>query len=149
MDSSKHHPKGDPVPFTLHQEPLGRGTSKTAVAAERVALATHGAPPLGMSWSMGSKNLSVRCVEAQQRGYRGTPTLRGTTAAREGSCGPGGWPEEPPGAAAGLLGEGRAYVPGLWGDPSDGTPAPSPARVAPSAGPEEGVVMEPGGRDDK
>ncbi|KAL0588622.1 hypothetical protein AAY473_039634 [Plecturocebus cupreus] len=56
--SSKHHPKGDSVPFTPHQEPLSRGISKNAAPAERVALATRRAPPLGMSWSVGSKNLS-------------------------------------------------------------------------------------------
>ncbi|KAL0619666.1 retrotransposable element ORF2 protein, partial [Plecturocebus cupreus] len=56
--SSKHHPKGDPVPFTPHQEPPGRGAGKKAAPAERVALATRGAPPLGMSWSVGSKNVS-------------------------------------------------------------------------------------------
>ncbi|KAL0600318.1 LOW QUALITY PROTEIN: hypothetical protein AAY473_030195 [Plecturocebus cupreus] len=55
--SSEYHPKGDPVLFTSHQEPQGRGTGKTAVPAERVALATRGAPPLGMPWSVGSKNL--------------------------------------------------------------------------------------------
>ncbi|KAL0616653.1 hypothetical protein AAY473_013500 [Plecturocebus cupreus] len=56
--SSKHHPKGDSVPFTPHQEPLSQGDGKKAAPAERVTLATRGAPPLGMSWSMGSKNLS-------------------------------------------------------------------------------------------
>ncbi|KAL0594461.1 hypothetical protein AAY473_036861 [Plecturocebus cupreus] len=54
LQSSKHHPKGDSVPFTPHQEPPSRGASKKAVKAER----THGAPPLGMSWSVGSKHLS-------------------------------------------------------------------------------------------
>ncbi|KAL0595422.1 LOW QUALITY PROTEIN: hypothetical protein AAY473_035612 [Plecturocebus cupreus] len=56
--SAKHHPKGDSVPFTLHQEPLSRGAGKKAAPAERVTLATRGAPPLGMSWSVGSKNVS-------------------------------------------------------------------------------------------
>ncbi|KAL0622603.1 hypothetical protein AAY473_006191 [Plecturocebus cupreus] len=56
--SSKHHPKGDSVPFTPHQEPPSRGAGKKAAPAERVALVTCGAPPLGMSWSVGSKNLS-------------------------------------------------------------------------------------------
>ncbi|KAL0623903.1 putative uncharacterized protein CCDC28A-AS1 [Plecturocebus cupreus] len=60
FQSAKHHPKGDSVPFTPHQELPSRGASKKAASAERVALATHGAPPLGMSWSMGSKNLSDR-----------------------------------------------------------------------------------------
>ncbi|KAL0601453.1 hypothetical protein AAY473_027647 [Plecturocebus cupreus] len=50
--------KGDSVPFTPHQEPPSRGAGKKAAPAERVTLATRGAPPLGMSWSMGSKNLS-------------------------------------------------------------------------------------------
>ncbi|KAL0604552.1 Translation initiation factor eIF-2B subunit gamma [Plecturocebus cupreus] len=57
-ESSKHHPKGDPVPFTPHQELPGRGTSKTTMPAERVALATRRAPLLGMSWSVGNKNSS-------------------------------------------------------------------------------------------
>ncbi|KAL0601133.1 hypothetical protein AAY473_027326, partial [Plecturocebus cupreus] len=56
--SAKHHPKGDSVPFTPHQEPPSRGAGKKAAPAERVALATCGAPPLGMSWSVGSQNLS-------------------------------------------------------------------------------------------
>ncbi|KAL0604219.1 LOW QUALITY PROTEIN: hypothetical protein AAY473_026217 [Plecturocebus cupreus] len=56
--SSKHHPKGDSVPFTPHQEPPSRGAGKKAAPAERVTLVTRGAPPLGMSWSVGSKNLS-------------------------------------------------------------------------------------------
>ncbi|KAL0630109.1 Guanylate cyclase soluble subunit alpha-2, partial [Plecturocebus cupreus] len=58
--SAKHHPKGDSVPFTPHQEPPSRGASKKAAPAERVTLATRGAPPLGMSWSVGSKNPSMR-----------------------------------------------------------------------------------------
>ncbi|KAL0592863.1 E3 ubiquitin-protein ligase RNF13 [Plecturocebus cupreus] len=56
------------VPFTLNQELLSRGASKTAAPAETVALATHGAPPLGVSWSVGSKNLSV--LNAQRAGYK-------------------------------------------------------------------------------
>ncbi|KAL0593053.1 LINE-1 retrotransposable element ORF1 protein [Plecturocebus cupreus] len=58
--SSKHHPKGDSVSFTPHQEPRSRGAGKKATPAERVALATYGDPLLGMSWSVGSKNLSPR-----------------------------------------------------------------------------------------
>ncbi|KAK2108188.1 hypothetical protein P7K49_013353 [Saguinus oedipus] len=38
-------------PFTLHEELLHRGTSKTAALATRVALATHGAPSLAIFWS--------------------------------------------------------------------------------------------------
>ncbi|KAL0629555.1 UPF0764 protein C16orf89 [Plecturocebus cupreus] len=45
---SKHHPKGDSVPFTPHQEPPIRGAGKKAAPAKRVALVTCGAPPLGM-----------------------------------------------------------------------------------------------------
>ncbi|KAL0598695.1 LOW QUALITY PROTEIN: hypothetical protein AAY473_031193 [Plecturocebus cupreus] len=56
--SAKHPPKGDSVPFTPHQEPPSRGAGKKAAPAERVTLATRGAPPLGMSWSVGSKNVS-------------------------------------------------------------------------------------------
>ncbi|KAL0625900.1 hypothetical protein AAY473_004953 [Plecturocebus cupreus] len=45
-------------PVYSHQEPPSRGAGKKATPAERVTLATRGAPPLGMSWSVGSKNLS-------------------------------------------------------------------------------------------
>ncbi|KAL0629689.1 hypothetical protein AAY473_003016 [Plecturocebus cupreus] len=45
-------------PVTPHQEPPSRGAGKKAAPAERVTLATRGAPPLGMSWSVGSKNPS-------------------------------------------------------------------------------------------
>ncbi|KAL0609773.1 Histone demethylase UTY [Plecturocebus cupreus] len=69
--STKHHPKGDSVPFTLHQEPLSRSAGKTAAPAERVTLATRGAPLLGMSWSVGSKNVSA---EVQWHTH-GTATL--------------------------------------------------------------------------
>ncbi|KAL0612280.1 Histone demethylase UTY [Plecturocebus cupreus] len=58
FQSAKHHPEGDSVPFTPHQEPPSRGAGKKAAPAERVTLATRGAPPLGMSWSVGSKNVS-------------------------------------------------------------------------------------------
>ncbi|KAL0609209.1 hypothetical protein AAY473_021496 [Plecturocebus cupreus] len=60
--SAKHHPKGDSVPFTPHQEPPSRGAGKKAAPAERVTLATRGVPPLVMSWSVGSKNLSKKHV---------------------------------------------------------------------------------------
>ncbi|KAL0607165.1 hypothetical protein AAY473_023767 [Plecturocebus cupreus] len=57
--SSKHHPKGDSVWSTPHQEPPCRGAGKKAAPAKRVTLVTRGAPPLGMSWSVGSKNPSI------------------------------------------------------------------------------------------
>ncbi|KAL0587949.1 hypothetical protein AAY473_038957 [Plecturocebus cupreus] len=60
LQSSKHHPNGDSVLFTPYQEPPSQGDGKKAAPAERVVLATRGAPPLGMSWSVGSKNLSAR-----------------------------------------------------------------------------------------
>ena len=47
-----------PSPAYSAQELLHRGTGKTAMPATRVTLATHGAPPLGISWSVGNKNLS-------------------------------------------------------------------------------------------
>ncbi|KAL0622330.1 hypothetical protein AAY473_005918 [Plecturocebus cupreus] len=65
--SSKHHPKGDSVPFTPHQEPPSQGAGKKAAPAERVTLATCGAPPLGMSWSLGSKNLSIESCSVTRR----------------------------------------------------------------------------------
>ncbi|KAL0588563.1 60S ribosomal protein L7a [Plecturocebus cupreus] len=68
--SSKHHPKGDSVPFTPHQEPPSRDAGKKAAPAERVTLATRGAPPLGMSWSVGSKNVSTESRSVTQAGVQ-------------------------------------------------------------------------------
>ncbi|KAL0596700.1 hypothetical protein AAY473_034651 [Plecturocebus cupreus] len=45
---SKRRSKGKLVPFTLHQESPRRSISKTATPATRVALVTHGPPPLGI-----------------------------------------------------------------------------------------------------
>ena len=39
---------GEAVPFALHEELLRRDAGKTTAAATRVALATRGAPPLGI-----------------------------------------------------------------------------------------------------
>ncbi|KAL0622295.1 putative uncharacterized protein CCDC28A-AS1, partial [Plecturocebus cupreus] len=49
--------KGDSVPFLRTKSRRAEALQKAA-PAERVALATRGAPPLGMSWSAGSKNPS-------------------------------------------------------------------------------------------
>ncbi|KAL0589246.1 LOW QUALITY PROTEIN: hypothetical protein AAY473_040264 [Plecturocebus cupreus] len=68
--SAKHHPKGDSVPFTPHQEPPSRGAGKKAAPAERVTLVTRGAPPLGMSWSVGSKNPSTKSCSVAQAGVQ-------------------------------------------------------------------------------
>ena len=46
--SSKLRSVGEAVPLALHEELLRRDTGKTAAAATRVALVTHGAPPLGI-----------------------------------------------------------------------------------------------------
>ncbi|KAL0596103.1 Zinc finger protein [Plecturocebus cupreus] len=80
--STKHHPKGDSVPFTPHQEPPNRDAGKKAAPAERVTLATRGSPPLGMSWSVGSKNLSARVqccshgsLQPQPPGLKGSSCL--------------------------------------------------------------------------
>ncbi|KAL0621478.1 hypothetical protein AAY473_009807 [Plecturocebus cupreus] len=70
--STKHHPKGDSVPFTPHQEPPSRGAGKKATPAKRVTLATRGAPPLGMSWSVGRKNLSESAVSLCSPSWSGT-----------------------------------------------------------------------------
>ncbi|KAL0625838.1 hypothetical protein AAY473_004891, partial [Plecturocebus cupreus] len=83
--SSKHHPKGDSVPFTPHQEPPSQGTGKKAAPAERVVLVTRGAPPLGMSWSMGSKNLS-RWASPCWPGWSRIPDLRRSTHLRLLKC---------------------------------------------------------------
>ncbi|KAL0609451.1 LOW QUALITY PROTEIN: UPF0764 protein C16orf89 [Plecturocebus cupreus] len=73
--SSKDQPKGDSVPFTPHQEPPRRDAGKKAAPSERVTLATRGAPPLGMSWSVGSKNVSrFSCLSPLSSwDYRHTP----------------------------------------------------------------------------
>ncbi|KAL0598358.1 hypothetical protein AAY473_033720 [Plecturocebus cupreus] len=52
----------EPVQYTLHREALRQGTSKTAAPAKRVTLATCGAFPLGISWSVGNKNSSENGV---------------------------------------------------------------------------------------
>ncbi|KAL0613725.1 Histone demethylase UTY, partial [Plecturocebus cupreus] len=57
--SSPHYHHRIILKTHLWKDPPSRGTSKKAVPAERVTLATRGAPLLGMSWSVGSKNLSV------------------------------------------------------------------------------------------
>ncbi|KAL0613826.1 hypothetical protein AAY473_017299 [Plecturocebus cupreus] len=46
-------------PIYSDRDPPSRGTGKKAAPAERFVLATCGAPPLGMSWSVGSKNPSA------------------------------------------------------------------------------------------
>ena len=45
----------------LCTENCRRGTGKTATPATRVTLATCGAPPLEISWSMSNKNSSGKC----------------------------------------------------------------------------------------
>ena len=49
---------GNLLPFTLHEELPCRGSGKTAAPATRVALATRGAPPLGIFWSVSDENSS-------------------------------------------------------------------------------------------
>ena len=56
--SSKPRSEGEPVPFTLHQELPRQGAGETTAPATRVALATRGAPPLGIFCSVSDKNLS-------------------------------------------------------------------------------------------
>ena len=46
--SSKLWSVGEAVPLALREELLRRDAGKTAAAATRVALATRGAPPLGI-----------------------------------------------------------------------------------------------------
>ena len=46
--SSELQSVGEAVPFVLHEELLRRDAGKTTAAATRVALATRGAPPLGI-----------------------------------------------------------------------------------------------------
>ncbi|KAK2080980.1 hypothetical protein P7K49_040698, partial [Saguinus oedipus] len=56
--SSKHQSVGEPVPLTVHEELPRRGDDKTAAPATEVALATCGAPPLEIFWSVGDENFS-------------------------------------------------------------------------------------------
>ncbi|KAK2108379.1 hypothetical protein P7K49_013544 [Saguinus oedipus] len=58
MTSSKHQSVEEPVQFTLHEELPCRGDGKTAALATRVVLATPGAPPLEIFWSVSDKNSS-------------------------------------------------------------------------------------------
>ena len=46
--SSKLRSVGEAVPLALHEELLRLDAGKTTAAATRVALATRGAPPLGI-----------------------------------------------------------------------------------------------------
>ena len=49
---------GNLLPFTLYEELLHRGASKTAAPATKVVLVTRGSPPLGIFWSVSNKNSS-------------------------------------------------------------------------------------------
>ncbi|KAK2109393.1 hypothetical protein P7K49_014558, partial [Saguinus oedipus] len=55
---SKHQSVGEPVPLTVHEELLRRGDDKTTALATEVTLATRGAPPLEIFWSVGDENFS-------------------------------------------------------------------------------------------
>ncbi|KAK2103562.1 hypothetical protein P7K49_017418, partial [Saguinus oedipus] len=56
--SSKRQSVGELVLLTVHEELLRQGDDKTAVPATEVVLATHGAPPLDIFWSVGNENSS-------------------------------------------------------------------------------------------
>ncbi|KAK2116464.1 hypothetical protein P7K49_007090 [Saguinus oedipus] len=56
--SSKHQSVGEPDPLTVHKELPRRGDGKTTALATEVALATRGAPPLEIFWSMGDEKFS-------------------------------------------------------------------------------------------
>ncbi|KAK2098041.1 hypothetical protein P7K49_023493, partial [Saguinus oedipus] len=49
---------GEPVQLTVHEELRCQGDDKTAALATEIALATRGAPPLEIFWSMGDENSS-------------------------------------------------------------------------------------------
>ncbi|KAK2092528.1 hypothetical protein P7K49_029056 [Saguinus oedipus] len=55
---SKHQSVGEPVPLTVHEELPRQGDDKTAAPATEVALATRGAPPLEIFWSLSNENSS-------------------------------------------------------------------------------------------
>ncbi|KAK2094583.1 Mitochondrial enolase super member 1 [Saguinus oedipus] len=60
--SSKHQSVGEPVLLTVHEELSRRGNGKTAAPATEVALATRGAPPLEIFWSVGDEKFSENNV---------------------------------------------------------------------------------------
>ena len=67
--SSKLRSVGEEVPLALHEELLRRDASKTATAATKVALATRGAPPLGIRWSVTDENLSKSVASSRSLGF--------------------------------------------------------------------------------
>ncbi|KAK2089414.1 hypothetical protein P7K49_032080 [Saguinus oedipus] len=62
---SKHQSVGKPVPLTVHEELPCRGDDKTAVSATEVTLATRGAPPLEIFWSVGEENSSENVASSR------------------------------------------------------------------------------------
>ncbi|KAK2096660.1 hypothetical protein P7K49_025694 [Saguinus oedipus] len=68
--SSKHQSVGGPVLFTVHEELLRQGDDKTAAPATEVALATRGAPPLEIFWSVGDENSSENVASSRFLSFR-------------------------------------------------------------------------------
>ncbi|KAK2089410.1 hypothetical protein P7K49_032076, partial [Saguinus oedipus] len=62
--SSKRQSVGEPVLLTVHEELLRRGDNKTAAPATEVTLATRGAPPLEIFWSVGYGNSSENMLSS-------------------------------------------------------------------------------------
>ncbi|KAK2081522.1 hypothetical protein P7K49_039965 [Saguinus oedipus] len=54
--SSKLQSVGEPVLLTVHEELPCQGDDKTTALATEVVLATRGAPPLEIFWSVGNEN---------------------------------------------------------------------------------------------
>ncbi|KAK2096090.1 hypothetical protein P7K49_025124 [Saguinus oedipus] len=54
--SSEHQSVAESVSLTVHEKLPCRGDDKTTVPGKEVALATSGAPPLEIFWSMGDEN---------------------------------------------------------------------------------------------
>ena len=67
--SSKHQSVREPVPFTLHEELPHQGAGKTAVPATRVMLATRGAPPLEICWSVSDEKSSESVASSRSLSF--------------------------------------------------------------------------------
>ena len=67
--SSKHRSVREPVLFTLHEELPRQGTGKTAAPATKVVLATRGAPPLEICWSVSEENSSESVASSRSLSF--------------------------------------------------------------------------------
>ncbi|KAK2088034.1 hypothetical protein P7K49_033941 [Saguinus oedipus] len=63
--SSKHQSVGKPVTLTVHEELPCQDDDKTAALATEIALATRGAPPQEIFWSVGNENSFENMVSSR------------------------------------------------------------------------------------